>query len=121
MRFNAIGIAVVLMVSMTLAGCTKKDDGNGGTDGALVEMKDFKFQPTEKTVAKGTKVTWKNRDSTFHTVTSNGSGPLKSGNVQAGQSFSYTFTEPGTYEYYCEPHSSGTPRMGMTAKIIVTA
>ena len=118
MRFNAIGVGLVLLASMTLAGCAEKKDGAA----AIIDMKNFVYEPAEKTVAKGTKVTWMNRDGVGHTVTSNGTGPLNSGNIPAGQSYSYTFTEAGTYDYYCEPHSSGTGmRTGMVGKIIVTA
>lgn len=119
MRLSTIGLVLVVMMSMTLAGCTKNTGGTAG--GNTVEMKDFKFQPDTLNVKVGTKVTWINRDSTFHTVTSVGSGPLQSGNIQAGQTYTYTFSEAGTYDYYCEPHSNGEPRTGMVGKVVVTA
>jgi plastocyanin len=65
--------------------------------------------PANTDVAKGTKVTWVNKDSAAHTVTS-GTRPNKDGKfdgqVPAGGSFSFTFTEAGTYQYYCSFHSS---------------
>jgi plastocyanin len=44
-------------------------------------------------------------DSAPHTVTVS-SGPEKFGspNLQKGDSFSYKFTKPGTYDYYCAVH-----------------
>ncbi len=55
------------------------------------------------TVPVGTTVTWTNDDSTMHTVTSV-DGLFDSGFLREGQAWSYTFTEPGEYEYLCAPH-----------------
>jgi len=49
-------------------------------------------------------VTWINNDNVVHTATST-SGVFDSGNIDPGQSFSYTFTTPGTYNYTCSYHS----------------
>jgi plastocyanin len=48
-------------------------------------------------------VTWVNSDDVPHTVTAN-DGSFNSGNLDAGQSWSHTFTTPGTYAYYCAYH-----------------
>ena len=48
-------------------------------------------------------VTWVNNDDAPHTVTAN-NGAFNSGNLNAGQSWSFTFTTPGTYAYYCSYH-----------------
>lgn len=80
---------------------------------ASVEIKDFIFNPDTITVPAGTTVTWTNRDSGPHTVTST-SGIFDSGVIDHGESFSYTFQDPGTYGYYCMIHPY------MKAKIIVT-
>jgi hypothetical protein len=66
------------------------------------------------TVAVGDTVTWTNADDSPHTVTS-ADGAFDSGNMEAGQVFSFTFTEPGTYRYVCAYHSE------MTATVIVEA
>ncbi|MBO2452969.1 cupredoxin family copper-binding protein [Actinomadura barringtoniae] len=72
---------------------------------AVVHMKGNAFAPTTLTVAAGQKVTWINDDAVPHTVTTT-SGPKKidSGEIKAGASFSYTFTTPGAYAYYCAYH-----------------
>lgn len=70
------------------------------------------FSPTTLTVPLGTKVTWTNYDGNPHTVTS---GLFDSGLLGYGQSFSYTFTDNGTYNYYCKPHEE------MSGKVIVPA
>lgn len=69
------------------------------------------FEPPTITVSAGTKVTWSNLSAEEHSVTSN--DDLFHRYIYAGESFSYTFNEPGTFNYYCEPHS------GMTGTVIV--
>jgi len=48
-------------------------------------------------------VTWTNDDSMPHTVTS-ASSLFDSGNMNPGDTFTYTFTTPGTYQYGCSYH-----------------
>jgi nitrite reductase (NO-forming) len=64
------------------------------------------------TIPVGTTVTWTNDDTTMHTVTSV-DDIFDSGYYGEGESWSYTFTEPGEFEYYCLPHP------WMRAKVIV--
>ncbi|WP_163511626.1 cupredoxin domain-containing protein [Fodinicola acaciae] len=80
-----------------------------------VEIKNYAFSPTSLTVAEGDTVTWTNLDTAPHTVTVT-SGPVTfdSGNLQKGQSFSYTFGKAGTYAYYCAVHPD------MKASVTVT-
>jgi plastocyanin len=54
-------------------------------------------------VKVGETVTWTNNDPVPHTVDSR-EGSMSSGYITKGQSFQYTFTETGTYEYYCTLH-----------------
>ncbi|MEV6828478.1 cupredoxin domain-containing protein [Amycolatopsis sp. NPDC051102] len=80
-----------------------------------VAIKDFAFAPASTTVKKGTTVTWTNQDQDAHTVTSTGSGgPLRSPTLQTRQSYQYTFSAPGTFEYLCTIHPF------MTATVTVT-
>jgi plastocyanin len=73
-----------------------------------IDIQGFKF-PANIDAAKGTKVTWTNKDSTKHTVTS-GTRPNKDGKfdgqLDAAGTFSFTFTDAGTYPYFCSIHSS---------------
>jgi len=70
------------------------------------------FNPFVITVSKGTKVTWYNDDTVFHTVTSGDlvSNPDNVGTVfdsslfEAGSTFSHTFTAAGRYPYFCMVH-----------------
>ncbi len=63
-------------------------------------------------VQVGDTVTWTNDDEMMHSVTAV-DGQFDSGLFDSGETFSYTFTEPGEYEYYCLPHP------WMRAKVIV--
>jgi plastocyanin len=69
------------------------------------------YLPDPITVTAGTTVTWANVDVEEHSVTSNDN--LFNHYLYTGEAFSYTFNEPGTFNYYCEPHS------GMTGTVIV--
>lgn len=67
------------------------------------------FDPEVIDISTGTKVIWKNEDTTIHTVTSgtpdNGpDGTFDSDMIASGSSFEHTFTEPGNYDYYCIVH-----------------
>ena len=73
-----------------------------------IDVQGFKF-PATMDVAKGTKVTWTNKDTAKHTVTS-GTRPTKDGKfdgqLDAAGVFSFTFTDAGTYAYFCSLHNS---------------
>ena len=86
----------------------------GGTQANAVEVsiKNLSFG-APLTVPVGTKVVWTNNDAMQHTVTE-ANGLFDSGNVGAGDSFSFTFTKEGTYNYACKIHSS------MQGQVIVT-
>jgi plastocyanin len=68
------------------------------------------YDPSPLTITRGTMVMWTNKDSSLHTVTSGlpeqGSvGTLfDSGIISPGQTFSYAFGNPGTFDYSCTLH-----------------
>lgn len=80
--------------------------GTSSPQEANIDLKDFAFSPDSVTVKKGTKVTWTQRDSAGHTVTSY-EGIFDSPILAKGETWSYTFDNVGAYKYYCAPH----PRM----------
>ena len=85
--------------------------GNKPAQGAEVKIDNFSFGP-DLTIAAGTTVTWTNHDDVPHVVASD-TKIFKSKALDTDDHFSYTFTKPGTYVYYCTVH----PRM--TAKVVV--
>lgn len=68
-----------------------------------VIIEDFTFKPADITIAVGSTVTWLNEDSVGHTATARNKS-FASGLLSQDDTYSYTFTERGTFEYYCIPH-----------------
>lgn len=73
-----------------------------------IDITDFKFNPMTLNIAKGTTVTWTQKDSVQHTVTATYGENFDSGNLNQGQTFSYTFNQAGKVEYGCTNHPSMT-------------
>lgn len=70
-----------------------------------VVINNFAFGPATLTVKRGTTVTWINKDGDAHTVTAVGAKPPFASNpLDTGDSFSFTFNQPGTYAYFCKIH-----------------
>ena len=77
-----------------------------------VKIENFAFTPAEITIKAGTIVTWKNRDPTPHAIAGS---DFSSDMIDADESFSHAFPEPGSYDYICALHPAH-----MTGKVIVT-
>ncbi len=78
-----------------------------------MNIQNFAYQYANMQVRAGTTVTWTNQDNVPHSITFK-NGMKDSGLLSAGQSFSYTFNTPGTYQYYCTVH----PYMVATVTVI---
>jgi plastocyanin len=79
---------------------------------ALAEIKidSFAFSPAKLTIAAGTRVTWINQDDVPHTATSvHRPRAFDSKTLDTGDKFTFQFTKPGTYDYFCavHPHMTG--------------
>ena len=81
--------------------------------GSGVAVQAFVFDRAEITVPAGTTVTWTNNDPVAHTVTDVNQA-WDSGLFDQGATYSKTFAEPGTYDYYCIPHPM------MIGRVVVT-
>ena len=79
------------------------DGGKGATGSLAVTIQNFAFNPATLSVPAGTVVTWTNRDTVPHTATST-QGTFDSGNLNPGQSFSFTCEQAGSYDYVCQYH-----------------
>ncbi len=79
---------------------------------SAVEIDNFSFGPQTVTVPVGATVTWTNRDDIPHTVVST-EGVFKSKVRDTDETFSYTFSQAGTYPYFCSLHPK------MTGKVVV--
>lgn len=81
-----------------------------------IQMKLVAYRPADLTIKAGDSVTWKQTDPGFHTATSGTveqgaagvtpmpDGKFDSGQLATGKTFAHQFTEPGTYQFYCEIH-----------------
>jgi plastocyanin len=72
-----------------------------------VKIDNFTFGPAERTVTVGTTITWTNRDDIPHTVVSTDK-VFKSRVMDTDESFSFTFSTPGTFPYFCSIHPKMT-------------
>ena len=77
-----------------------------------IDIDNFRFGVVSLEIAAGTTVTWTNRDDIPHTVASV-TKIFRSPPLDTGETFSYTFRDVGSFEYYCSMH----PRM--TGRIVV--
>ncbi len=73
------------------------------------ETADGCFIPSMVTIDIGGEVIWENNDTAAHTITSGTavegpSGVFDSSLVMAGSSFSHTFEDAGTFDYFCMVH-----------------
>jgi amicyanin len=80
--------------------------------GPRIEITKHKFSRPTLTVPAGTTVTWLNRDEDVHTVVSS-TQAFRSAGLETDEAYSYKFTKPGVYEYFCTLHPL------MTGKVIV--
>lgn len=79
-----------------------------------VAIDNFAFKPRVLTVAAGTEVTWTNRDDVPHTATAKAKPrAFQSGTLDTDAKYSFVFTRPGVYDYFCAVHPH------MTGKIVV--
>jgi plastocyanin len=73
------------------------------------------FTPKDVTIKAGDTVQWNwTDDLSAHSVTSR-TGLFASGSHREGFSFSYTFSNPGTFAYYCPAHANQTGTVTVTA------
>jgi len=83
-----------------------ENDTQQTQDGLVsINIQGFAFSPKTITVKVGTQVTWTNLDNVGHTATAL-DGSYDSGLLNNGESFTFQFDQPGTFEYLCTPHPS---------------
>lgn len=84
-----------------------------------VLIRDNFFDPPQLTVAVGRPVVWRNQGSISHTTTSgtpvsNPGALFDSQLIASGAGFTFTFSQPGTYIYFCRVHGAA-----MSGSIVV--
>jgi plastocyanin len=77
----------------------------------------FRFIPSQITIPAGTSVIWVNDEQAKHTASAD-DGSFDSDDQELGVRYEYTFTEPGTYRYFCRYHGD-VGGVGMAGTIVV--
>lgn len=108
-------LVFLLAGSIAIAGCTGYAPSGtpvrtGAPGGESVTIQNFVFSPPNLTVDRGTTVTWNNKDTVNHQVTSDdpalnakGMG-FSSPVIPAGGTYTVMFGTPGTFTYHCNLH-----------------
>jgi plastocyanin len=87
---------------------TPKPEPKPTTEGYVVDITEEGFSPQTITVPAGTKVTWHNRDPLRRHWVQGVGGSFDTRVIPVEARMSWTFTEPGIYEYYCVYHREET-------------
>lgn len=106
---SAAALGVVALTSTSAAAAA-----SAAVAGPVVKIDNFVFGPAAITVTPGTTVTWINQDDIPHTIVANDK-TFKSKVLDTDERFSFTFTKPGEYGYFCSLHPH------MVGKVIVKA
>jgi plastocyanin len=97
------------LLAASFLGATHALGGAALAENPMVKIDDFAFCPPSLTVKIQAAVTWLHKDDIPHTVVSK-MRVFKSNALDTDDSFSFTYNEAGTYEYFCSlhPHMTGT-------------
>lgn len=100
---------LVLPVAITVAAALLL---GGAKANVTVRIRDLQYEPANVSVKVGDSVTWINADDRDHTVQAVDNS-FNSGNLKPGQSFTFVFENPGSFQYECAYH----PRMRGTVQV----
>lgn len=106
-----LGLSLIFVLG---ASCYKSNSSSAPVATTSVTIQNFAFNPQTITVSVGSVVTWTNQDSAQHQIVSDGNlSELSSGLIDQNGTYSFTFSNAGTYDYHCNIHPS------MKGKVIV--
>jgi plastocyanin len=113
MAVTAIWAAFAIAAPVVIIYRQSRDDDGGSAKagGDTVTMAQIAFKPTTLTVARGTEVSFVNKDTAPHTVTQDG-GSIDSGVLNPGKTFTLKVND--AFEYVCTIHPS------MKAKVVLS-
>jgi plastocyanin len=112
-KLRNTAFAITILTSLSLGLIIFQHTNSHGAppvpDRMQVSIDNFSFSPQSLGVATGAMVTWINHDDVPHTIKDTAQ-QFKSGTLDTDDSYSFTFTKPGEYPYYCgiHPHMVGT-------------
>jgi plastocyanin len=109
-RSALIAAALGAATAAALAAVVIPTSAQNAAPAGAVSIDNFTFTPASLTVKAGTTVTWTNKDDIPHGIASSNNAFKKSKALDTDDAYSFTFTTPGTYQYFCyiHPHMVGT-------------
>ena len=110
---SAAFFSLLLVLSFGVASAQAKTvEVKLGTDGGMLA-----FEPSTLTISAGDTVKFVNNKLAPHNAVFDGHEELSHPDLAfaPGESWEKTFSDPGTYEFYCEPHRGA----GMVGKVVV--
>jgi plastocyanin len=126
-RVAIVAVAVAIAAALALL----PDPARAAANPIVVKMTDTLpfYSPDKITIKAGDTVRWVNDGQTIHDVSTNpaiaqnpkdtsmpkGAVAFDSGFIPPAGTYSYTFTVPGTYRYFCLPHEKD----GMVGVVVV--
>jgi plastocyanin len=124
MKKSILLFTSVIAILLLLSACSKSDKqpvtGGAESKAAMstavptdlaIDIKNFNFVPITATIKAGGTVTWTNSDNVQHQLISK--DMFDSGPMDPGKTYSFTFGNPGTFDYNCSIHPT------MLGKIVV--
>jgi len=106
-----IGIIIAAIILMIVgyfyfnsSPVVEKAQGSG-EEGSAITIKNFNFNPTTVNIDVNQTVIWRNEDNVPHTIVADNE-EFNSETLNDGDSFSFKFENPGTYNYHCSIHPS---------------
>ena len=96
------GVATATMLAAVVLPGWAQNAPQASADASSID--NFTFTPQTLTVKAGTTVTWTNKDDIPHGIASDNNAFKRSPALDTDDSYSFTFTTPGTYQYFCYVH-----------------
>ena len=103
-RLRRPTLMAAAFVALSFTGTLWPGNSQAAAAPNTIEISNFAFAPAALTVPVGTTVTWVNNDDEPHTVVESNT-MFKSHALDTGDKFSFTFTTPGKFQYFCTIHA----------------
>jgi len=121
LKIYLVPLIGLLLITLFYAGCNEDESTSPPpppSNPNAVSIVSNIFNPANRSVQAGTTITWTNNDTVPHTVTSGTpQNPtpniFDSGSIPPRGTFQHTFSQAGSFAYYCTLHPT------MTAQITV--
>ena len=107
-KFSRRHFGLILLASAAMTAANAASPRAQGAEKAAINIDNFAFGPDTLTISRGATVTWTNRDDIPHSIVE-ANDRFHSKALDTGDSYSFTFAQPGTYDYICglHPHMKG--------------